>query len=130
MKSLILMVVMFSMTLTAITILKYESSKLDLKIKTANDLKNKLQYEWSFLKSEWEYLSSPKNIENLSNSYLHLEHFSKSPVPFRVPSTIADRPHSQKSLVSRTSSMPVSGWGALDDRVHAPPHSPRCDAVR
>ena len=76
MKSLILMVVMFSMTLTAITILKYESSKLDLKIKTANDLKNKLQYDLSFLKSEWEYLSSPKNIENLSNSYLHLEHFS------------------------------------------------------
>ena len=76
MKSLILMVVMFSMTLTAITILKYESSKLDLKIQTANDLKNKLQYDRSFLKSEWEYLSSPKNIENLSNSYLNLEHFS------------------------------------------------------
>ena len=76
MKSLILMVVMFSMTLTAITILKYESSKLDLKIKTANDLKNKLQYEWSFLKSEWEYLSSPKNIEKLSNSNLNFEHFS------------------------------------------------------
>ena len=54
------MVVMFSIILTAITILKYESSKLDLKIKTANDLKNKLQYEWSFLKSEWEYLSSQK----------------------------------------------------------------------
>ena len=39
MKSLILMVAMFSITLTAITILKHESSKLDLKIKTANDLK-------------------------------------------------------------------------------------------
>ena len=76
MKSLILMVVMFSMMLTAITILKYESSKLDLKIQTANDLKNKLQYDRSFLKSEWEYLSSPKNIEKLSNSNLNLEHFS------------------------------------------------------
>ena len=42
MKSLILMIAMFSIMLTAITILKYESSKLDLKIKTANDLKNKL----------------------------------------------------------------------------------------
>ena len=50
MKSLILMVVMFSMMLTAITILKHESSKLDLKIQTANDLKNKLQYDLSFLK--------------------------------------------------------------------------------
>ena len=48
MKSLILMVAMFSMMLTAITILKYESSKLDLKIKTANDLKNKLQYDGVF----------------------------------------------------------------------------------
>ena len=76
MKSLILMVVMFSMMLTAITILKYESSKLDLKIQTANDLKNKLQYDRSFLKSEWEYLSSPKNIEKLSNSNLNFEHFS------------------------------------------------------
>ena len=36
---------MFSIMLTAITILKYESSKLDLKIKAANDLKNKLQYD-------------------------------------------------------------------------------------
>ena len=30
----------------------------------------------SFLKSEWEYLSSPKNIEKLSNIYLNFEHFS------------------------------------------------------
>ena len=57
---------MFSIMLTAITILKYESSKLDLKIKAANDLKNKLQYDLSFLKSEWEYLSSPENIQKLS----------------------------------------------------------------
>ena len=49
MKSLILMIAMFSIMLTAITILKYESSKLDFKIKTANDLKNKLQYDLSFL---------------------------------------------------------------------------------
>jgi hypothetical protein len=70
------MVGMFSMMLTAITILKYESSKLDLKIQTANDLKNKLQYDLSFLKSEWEYLSSPKNIEKLSDSYLNYEYFS------------------------------------------------------
>ena len=76
MKSLILMVVMFSIMLTAITILMYESSKLDLKIQTANDLKNKLQYDRSFLKSEWGYLSSPKNIEKLSNSNLNSEHFS------------------------------------------------------
>ena len=76
MKSLILMIGMFSIMLTAITILKHESSKLDLKIKAANDLKNKLQYDLSFLKSEWEYLSSPENIQKLSNIYLKHQHVS------------------------------------------------------
>ena len=71
MKSFILMIAMFSMILTAITILKQESSKLDLRIQSANDLRNKLKYDLSFLKSEWEYLSSPKNIERLSNIYLN-----------------------------------------------------------
>ena len=76
MKNLILMLGMFSIMLTAITILKYETSKLDLKIKAANDLKNKLQYDLSFLKSEWEYLSSPENIQKLSNIYLKHQHVS------------------------------------------------------
>ena len=71
MKSFILMIAMFSMILTAITILKQESSKLDLRIQSANDFRNKLKYDLSFLKSEWEYLSSPKNIERLSNIYLN-----------------------------------------------------------
>ena len=70
------MIAMFTMMLTAITILKYESSKLDLKIKTAEDLRNKLNYDLSFLKSEWEYISSPVNIERLSNTYLDLQYVS------------------------------------------------------
>ena len=76
MKSLIVMVVMFSMILTAITILKHQSSKLDLKIQTANDLRNKLQYDLSFLKSEWEYLSSPRNIEKMSDIHLKYQYGS------------------------------------------------------
>ena len=39
-------------------------------------LKNKLQYDLSFLKSEWEYLSSPENIQKLSNIYLKHQHVS------------------------------------------------------
>ena len=70
------MIAMFTMMLTAITILKYESSKLDFKIKTAKDLRNKLNYDLSFLKSEWEYISSPVNIERLSNTYLDLQYVS------------------------------------------------------
>ena len=61
------MIAICCLILTAVTILKYESSKLDIKIKEARDLKNKLNYDLSFLKAEWEYLSSPKNIEKLSN---------------------------------------------------------------
>ena len=76
MKSLIVMIVMFSMILTAITILKHQSSKLDLKIQTANDLRNKLKYDLSFLKSEWEYLSSPENIEKMSKIHLKYQHSS------------------------------------------------------
>ena len=64
------MTAIFSLILTAITILKYESSKLDIKIQEASDLKNRLKYDLSFLKAEWEYLSSPKNIEKLSNVHL------------------------------------------------------------
>ena len=70
------MIAMFSMMLTIITILKHESSKLELKIQEANDLRNKLKYDLSFLKSEWEYLSSPENIERLSKIYLNYHHVS------------------------------------------------------
>ena len=76
MKSLIVMIAIFSIMLTVITILKHQTSKLDLKIQVANDLRNKLQYDLSFLKSEWEYLSSPENIEKLSNVYLNYQQTS------------------------------------------------------
>tara|TARA_E500000178_G_C17010377_1_gene750227 strand:- start:1980 stop:2246 length:267 start_codon:yes stop_codon:yes gene_type:complete len=70
------MIAIFSIMLTVITILKHQTSKLDLKIQVANDLRNKLQYDLSFLKSEWEYLSSPENIEKLSNVYLNYQQTS------------------------------------------------------
>ena len=76
MKSLTLMIAMFAIMLTAITILKHESSKLDLKIKTANDIRNKLNYDLSFLQSEWEYVSSPEKIERLSILHLDLKYVS------------------------------------------------------
>ena len=56
------MTALFSITLTVITILKHESSKLDLKIQEAKDLENKLKYDLSFVKVEWDFLTSPKNI--------------------------------------------------------------------
>ena len=70
------MTAMFSLILTVITILKHELSQLDIKIEEAKDIKNKLNYDLSFLKSEWEYLSSPKNIEKLSNIYLDAQNVS------------------------------------------------------
>ena len=70
------MIAMFSLILTAITILKHELTKLELEIQEAKDLKNKLQFDLSFLKSEWEYLASPINIEKLSNIYLDYQQVS------------------------------------------------------
>ena len=70
------MFAMFAIILTAITILKYELSKLELEIQEARDLKNKLEYDLGFLKAEWEYISSPKNIQKLSNLYLDYHHAS------------------------------------------------------
>ena len=76
MKKLILMIAMFSVILTAITVLKHELSKLEIKIQEAKDLENKLQYDLSFLKAEWEYIASPVNIEKLSNVYLDYQNTS------------------------------------------------------
>ena len=70
------MIAMLSIMLTAITILKHEVTKVDLKIQKANDIRNKLKYDLSFLRSEWEYLSSPQNIEKLSNIYLNYQYVS------------------------------------------------------
>ena len=42
------MIAICCLILTAVTILKYESSKLDIKIKEARDLKNKLNYDLSY----------------------------------------------------------------------------------
>ncbi len=70
------MIAMFSVILTAITMLKHELSELEIKIQEAKDLENKLQYDLSFLKAEWEYIASPKNIEKLSNIYLDYQHAS------------------------------------------------------
>ena len=70
------MIAMFSVILTAITMLKHELSELEIKIQEAKDLENKLQYDLSFLKAEWEYIASPTNIEKLSNIYLDYQHAS------------------------------------------------------
>ena len=76
MKRLILMFSLFAVILTGITILKYELSKLDIKVQEAKDLKNKLQYDLGFLESEREYLTSPKKIQELSNLHLNYQQVS------------------------------------------------------
>ena len=62
--------VSLSGVLTVITILKHESKRIDLRIQEAKDLENKLKYDLSFLKVEWDYLTSPKNISKLSKTHL------------------------------------------------------------
>lgn len=64
------MTALFSITLTVITILKHESKRIDLRIQAAKDLENKLKYDLSFVKVEWDFLTSPKNISKLSRTHL------------------------------------------------------------
>ena len=66
----------FSIILTVLTILKHESSQLELEIQSARDVNNKLLHDLSFLKSEWAFLASPKNIEKLSNTHLDYQNAS------------------------------------------------------
>ena len=66
------MISVFSIMLTAITILKQELSIVGLKVKEESDLNDKLKYDLSFIKLEWEYISSPRNIQNLAD--LHLDY--------------------------------------------------------
>ena len=66
----------FAIILTAVTILKYQHSTLEKNIDKAINFNNKLKNDLSFVKSEWEYLTSPKNIEKLSDAYLDYEYTS------------------------------------------------------
>ena len=71
MKKIIVLFSIFSILFTFLTFLNYELEILENKI-AAIDIKNKkLEYDLNFIKAEWSYTSSPKNISLLVKSYFN-----------------------------------------------------------
>tara|TARA_E500000178_G_C16896339_1_gene695970 strand:- start:400 stop:681 length:282 start_codon:yes stop_codon:yes gene_type:complete len=69
MKKIITLLSLFSFTLIMLTFLNYEIDSLDRKILNVNSEIKKLKYNFNFLESEWEVVSSPENIEKMSEIY-------------------------------------------------------------
>jgi len=68
MKKLIVSLSLFTILFTFLTFLNYELEILENKLE-AIDIKNKkLEYDLNFIKAEWGYVNSPKNITSLVNS--------------------------------------------------------------
>ena len=71
MKKLIVSLSLFTILFTFLTFLNYELEILENKLE-AIDIKNKkLEYDLNFIKAEWGYVNSPKNITSLVNSYFN-----------------------------------------------------------
>ena len=62
MKKIVLMIFTFSFLLILLTFLNYENEELDSQISKINIHNKKLENELIFLKSEWEYINTPQNI--------------------------------------------------------------------
>ena len=75
MKKIIYILSSCSIVLTLLTILNYEIDILDRKIQETIDENNKLEHDLNFYQAEWEYKTSPKNIEILSKKFLTIERF-------------------------------------------------------
>ena len=73
MKKIVISIFIFSFLLILFTFLNYEIEVLDTKISKINIENKKLETELTFLKNEWEYINTPKNINTLSNVYLNYQ---------------------------------------------------------
>ena len=69
MKKLIIILSFFSIVLIILTFINYEIETLDTNISNLSKEILRLKYDYDFLESEWEVISSPENIEKLSKIY-------------------------------------------------------------
>ena len=76
MKKLIILLSFLSLFLTAITFSNLRLDQLEEKLIAVKQENIKLKHQLNFFKSEWEYVSSPENIEQLSKTFLELETIS------------------------------------------------------
>ena len=69
MKKLVAFLSIFALLFTCLTCLNHELEKLESKLANINIQNKKLENDLSFIKSEWSYLNSPKNISLLVSQY-------------------------------------------------------------
>ena len=71
MKKLIVSLSIFSILFTFLTFLNYQLEILDSKLEAIAIKNKKLEYDLNFIKAEWGYVNSPKNISLLVKSYFN-----------------------------------------------------------
>lgn len=71
MKKLIVSLSLFSILFTFLTFLNYQLEILDDKLEAIEIKNKKLEYDLNFIKTEWGYVNSPKNIALLVKSYFN-----------------------------------------------------------
>ena len=71
MKKLIVSLSLFSILFTFLTFLNYQLEILDSKLEAIEIKNKKLEYDLNFIKTEWGYANSPKNITFLVKSYFN-----------------------------------------------------------
>ena len=81
MKKVIFFTFLFSFLLILLTFLNYKIEVIETKIKDTEIINKKLEIDLVFLKSEWEYITSPENISYLSKK--HLQHKPAELIKFK-----------------------------------------------
>ena len=68
MKKIVILIFTFSLLLIFLSFLNYELEVIQTRINETDIINKKLENELIFLKSEWEYINSPKNLSELLNN--------------------------------------------------------------
>ena len=71
MKKILASLFLFAILFTFLTFLNYKLEILDSKLEAIEIKNKKLEYDLNFIKAEWGYINSPKNITLLVKNYFN-----------------------------------------------------------
>ena len=71
MKKILASLLLFAILFTFLTFLNYQLEILDSKLEAIEIKNKKLEYDLNFIKAEWGYVNSPKNITLLVKNYFN-----------------------------------------------------------
>ena len=71
MKKILASLLLFTILFTFLTFLNYKLEILDSKLEAIEIKNKKLEYDLNFIKAEWGYINSPKNITLLVKNYFN-----------------------------------------------------------